>query len=61
MAKDAWILRAKRPPKFKTRAINRCARCGRRRSFYRRFGLCRMCFREMAWKGQIPGVTKASW
>jgi len=61
MAKDSWILRAKRVPKFTTRAVNRCARCGRRRGFYRRFGLCRMCFREMAWRGQIPGVTKASW
>ena len=61
MAKLAWILRAKRPPKFKTQAVNRCSRCGRRRGYYRRFGLCRMCFREMSWKGQIPGVTKASW
>jgi small subunit ribosomal protein S14 len=61
MARTSWINRAKRTPKFSTRAVNRCNRCGRRRGFLRRFGLCRMCFRESAWKGQIPGVTKASW
>ena len=61
MAKTSWIVRARRPAKFSTRAVNRCNRCGRRRGFYRRFGLCRMCFREMAWRGEIPGVTKASW
>jgi len=61
MAKTSWIIRAKRPPKFKTRAVNRCSRCGRRRGYYRRFGLCRLCFRERAWRGEIPGVTKASW
>ena len=61
MAKRSWIERAKRAPKFPVRAVNRCGRCGRRRGFYRRFGLCRMCFREMAWRGEIPGLTKASW
>ena len=61
MAKTSWIERAKRTPKFKVRAVNRCERCGRRRAFYRRFGLCRMCFREMAWRGEIPGLVKASW
>ncbi len=61
MAKKAWLERAKRPPKFSTRTINRCQRCGRRRGYYRRFGLCRMCFREMAWRSEIPGLTKASW
>ncbi len=61
MAKKAWILKSQRPPKFKVRAVNRCLRCGRRRGFYRRFGLCRMCFRELAWVGEIPGVMKASW
>ncbi|MBI4340937.1 MAG: type Z 30S ribosomal protein S14 [Candidatus Omnitrophica bacterium] len=61
MARTSWIERAKRPPKFKVRAVNRCSRCGRRRAFYRRFGLCRMCFREMAWRSEIPGLTKASW
>jgi small subunit ribosomal protein S14 len=61
MARTSWIERAKRAPKFKTRAVNRCQRCGRRRGFYRRFGLCRICFREMAWRGEIPGLVKASW
>lgn len=61
MARTSWIERAKRPPKFKVRAVHRCQRCGRRRGYYRRFGLCRMCFREMAWLGQIPGLVKASW
>lgn len=61
MARTSWIERSKRTPKFKTRAVNRCLRCGRRRAFYRRFGLCRICFREMAWRCEIPGMTKASW
>jgi len=61
MAKTSWINKAKRTPKFSTRAVHRCIRCGRRRGFLRRFGLCRLCFREMAWRGEIPGVTKASW
>ena len=61
MAKRSWIERVKRTPKFTSRRVNRCQRCARRRSFYRRFGLCRMCFREMAWRGEIPGLTKASW
>ncbi|MBI4598303.1 MAG: type Z 30S ribosomal protein S14 [Candidatus Omnitrophica bacterium] len=61
MAKKAWLERVKRGPKFPVRAVNRCSRCGRRRAYYRRFGLCRMCFREMAWRGEIPGLVKASW
>lgn len=61
MARTAWLERAKKTPKFSTRTVNRCKRCGRRRGYYRRFGLCRMCFREMAWRGEIPGLTKASW
>lgn len=61
MAREAWIVKAKRKPKFKVRAVSRCTRCGRKRAFYRRFGLCRMCFREMAWRGEIPGLVKASW
>jgi len=61
MAKTSWIERTKRPPKFAVRKVNRCARCGRRRGYYRRFSLCRLCFRELAWRGEIPGVTKASW
>lgn len=61
MARTSWIERAKRTPKFKVRAVHRCNRCGRRRGFYRRFGLCRICFREMAWRCEIPGLLKASW
>lgn len=61
MAKKSWIAKAQRKPKFKTRAYNRCSLCGRARAYYRRFGICRICFRTLALKGQIPGVTKASW
>ena len=61
MAKLAWILKQKRAPKFKTRAYNRCELCGRRRGYYRKFKVCRICFRNLAAKGQIPGVKKASW
>ena len=61
MAKKALIQKQQRTPKFKVRAYTRCRRCGRARSVYRKFGLCRICFREMAHAGEIPGVTKASW
>ena len=61
MAKKALIVKAKRKPKFKVRAYNRCQRCGRPRGYMRKFGLCRICFRELALNGEIPGVTKASW
>lgn len=61
MAKTAWIERAKRTPKFKVRGVRRCQRCGRSRAVLRKFGLCRICFRELALKGEIPGVRKASW
>ena len=61
MAKKALRNKAERKPKFKVRAYTRCQRCGRPRAVYRRFGLCRLCFREMAHNGEIPGVTKASW
>jgi small subunit ribosomal protein S14 len=61
MAKTAWIERAKRTPKFKVRAVRRCQRCGRSRAVLRKFGLCRICFRELALRGEIPGVRKASW
>jgi small subunit ribosomal protein S14 len=50
-----------RPPKFSTRAFNRCRVCGRPRGYYRDFGLCRICLRLLALKGEVPGVTKASW
>ena len=61
MARKALIERTKRPQKFEVRYRNRCQRCGRPRAFYRKFGLCRICFREMALRGEIPGVRKASW
>jgi small subunit ribosomal protein S14 len=61
VAKKCLIEKCKRKPKFKVRAYNRCQRCGRARAFLRDFGLCRICFREMALKGLIPGVTKSSW
>ncbi len=61
MARLALINKCKATPKFKVRAYNRCRRCGRVRSYHRRFQLCRLCFRELASTAQIPGVTKASW
>lgn len=61
MAKKALIEKCNRKPKFKVRKYNRCSRCGRPRSYMRRFKLCRICFRELASRGQIPGVTKSSW
>ena len=61
MAKKALRLKAQRKPKYKVRAYTRCKRCGRPRAVYRRFGLCRLCFREMAHRGEIPDITKSSW
>ncbi|NIS38241.1 type Z 30S ribosomal protein S14 [Candidatus Saccharibacteria bacterium] len=61
MARTALVVKQKKKQKFKVREYNRCKRCGRPRSYYRKFGLCRICFRELANKGEIPGVTKASW
>jgi len=61
MAKKALVVKQRRKPKFKVRGYNRCQLCGRRRGYMRRFKLCRICFREHASKGDIPGVTKASW
>jgi small subunit ribosomal protein S14 len=61
MARTAMIVKANRTPKFSSRKQNRCKVCGRSRSYIRKFGLCRICFREHASRGQIPGVTKASW
>ncbi|HHT37589.1 MAG: type Z 30S ribosomal protein S14 [Candidatus Wallacebacter cryptica] len=61
MAKKSMIIRAQRRPKFSTRQVNRCRRCGRPRSYMRRFQLCRVCFRQLAHEGEIPGVKKASW
>lgn len=61
MAKKSLIAKAKRPQKFKVRQYNRCSRCGRPRAYLRKFGICRICFRELALEGKIPGVVKASW
>ncbi len=61
MAKTSLRVKQARPPKFKTRAYTRCNRCGRPHSVYRKFGLCRICLRELAHNGQIPGMTKSSW
>lgn len=61
MAKTSSIEKAKRTPKFSVRQHNRCKVCGRPRGFLRKFAMCRICFRENAHRGHIPGVTKASW
>jgi small subunit ribosomal protein S14 len=61
MARKAMIEKAKRVPKFKVRARNRCAVCGRPRAFLGKFEMCRICFRNYALKGAIPGVIKSSW
>jgi len=61
MAKASVIARAQKKPKYSTRKVNRCWRCGRKRGYMRDFGLCRICFRELATKGRIPGVKKSSW
>ncbi len=61
MAKKSMIAQAKRPQRFKVRTYHRCSVCGRPRGFMRRFSLCRICFRERALLGELPGVTKSSW
>ena len=61
MAKKAMIIKQQREPKFSARRYNRCKLCGRPHAYLRKFGICRICFREMASRGDIPGVTKASW
>ena len=61
MAKKSWIVRAARPAKFETRQVNRCRTCGRSRAYMRKFAVCRICFRELASVGRLPGVTKSSW
>ncbi|MCL4399855.1 type Z 30S ribosomal protein S14 [Patescibacteria group bacterium] len=61
MAKTSTFVRSKKKPKYSTRTVNRCFRCGRKRGYLRDFNLCRICFRELASKGEIPGVKKASW
>jgi len=61
MAKKSTIARAEKEPKFKSRVVRRCFRCGRKHGFMRDFGLCRICFRELANEGKIPGIRKSSW
>ncbi|HAK59768.1 MAG TPA: type Z 30S ribosomal protein S14 [Nitrospiraceae bacterium] len=61
MAKKSLIAKAARTPKFKVRQYHRCPLCGRPRGFLRKFGMCRICFRNRALNGEIPGVIKASW
>lgn len=61
MAKKSKIVKYAKPAKFKTRQRNACRRCGFPRSYYRKFGLCKNCIRDAAYKGQIPGMTKSSW
>ncbi len=61
MAKTSVIARAQKKPKFSSRIVRRCFRCGRRRGYIRDFGVCRICFRELASNGHIPGVKKSSW
>jgi len=61
MAKKSLIAKQQRKPKFEVRGYSRCRRCGRARAVYRKFGLCRLCFRELALRGELPGVRKAAW
>jgi len=61
VAKKCLIIKQKREPKFSTRKYNRCALCGRPRGYMRDFDICRICFRHLALRGLIPGVTKSSW
>lgn len=61
MARKSLIEKAKKKPKYTVRAKNRCLICGRSRAFIRKFGLCRICFRNLAHKGELPGVVKSSW
>ncbi len=61
MAKTSQIEKSKRKPKFSSRLVRRCFKCGRHRGYMREFGLCRICFRELANRGEIPGIKKSSW
>lgn len=61
MAKKSLVAKSKKKQKFSSRKYSRCQRCGRPRAYMRRFGLCRICFRELASEGKLPGVIKASW
>ena len=61
MARKSMVVKSQRKPKFKVREYTRCKRCGRPHAVLKKYGICRICFRELAYKGQIPGVTKSSW
>ena len=61
MARKSMIVKSQRKQKYKVREYTRCQRCGRPHSVLKKYGLCRICFRELAYKGQIPGVKKSSW
>ena len=61
MAKKSMVVKCNREPKYKVRAYTRCKICGRPHAYLRKFGICRICFRELAHEGAIPGVKKASW
>jgi small subunit ribosomal protein S14 len=61
MAKTSQIAKSAKTPKFSSRVVRRCFKCGRKHGYIRKFGLCRICFREMANKGELPGVKKSSW
>jgi small subunit ribosomal protein S14 len=61
LAKKSLIIRQQRQQRYSTRNYNRCERCGRARAYYRKFKLCRICLRELAHRGELPGVTKSSW
>jgi small subunit ribosomal protein S14 len=61
MAKKSLIAKANRTPKYAVRAYNRCRRCGRPRAYMRKFGMCRLCMRQLAHRGELPGIRKASW
>ncbi len=61
MPKESQIVKSKKNPKFSSRIVRRCFKCGRKRGYMRDFGLCRICFREMANEGLVPGIKKSSW
>jgi small subunit ribosomal protein S14 len=61
MAKESDLVKMHKKPKYPVRRVNRCSLCGRPRAYLRKFGICRICFRELAHKGELPGVVKASW
>ena len=61
MATKAQIAKSKKTPKFSTRKVNRCWKCGRNNGYLRKYNLCRICFRELAEKGEVPGITRSRW